>query len=250
MSSGYPNQPPYPGAVFPAPQPPTPQPDKPGRPWPLGAVNRWMIIGALVITLVAVAQAILASQIVSKPPATDGMTLAYQSSLTQNDGGTMRWAEGADCQFTSSGYVATAPNANQAISCPLGGSSYQNFTLRVTVVYASEVAIIGFLGDDRLAITGTGRFSLYRLDSSTQATSLYPQASTAGSAALHPTDLGVSDRVNDITIQVVGTTYSFYANGQLLTTYTASAQEVPGSISLGASSGQAEFSDIAIYTPR
>jgi hypothetical protein len=256
MSSRYPNQPPYlnqppyPGVSFPALQPPAPAPERPARPWPLDAVNRWMTIGAAAITLLAALLAALATRVVISPPATTGMTLAYQSSLTHNDSGQMRWAEGDNCQFSDTGYVATAPDANEAIRCPLSGSSYQDFTLRVHVVYTSGAAIIGFLAGDRLAISGNGRFSLYRIDPQTdQVVLLYPRTGVgAGSAALHPTALGVSERGNDIVLQVREMTYTIYANGQLLATYIASTLENPGPISLGASGGQAEFSDIAIYT--
>lgn len=253
MSTGYDGQMPYLGVAFPPLQPAAPAPEKPGRPWPLRAVNRWMTIGAIAITLLAALLAALAPRLVSGPPSTAGMTLAYQSSLTQNDSsGQMQWDENDNCQFTSTGYVTTAPDANEAIRCSLGGSSYQDFTLRVHVIYASEVATIGFLSGDFLAISGSGRFVLYRFDpQANQITYLYPRTNIGvGSAALHPTSLGVSERGNDITIQVRGLAYSFYANGQLLATYTASALEDPGPISLGASNGQAEFSDIAIYTPR
>lgn len=253
MSRGYDGQMPYPGVAFPPLQPAPPAPEKPDRPWPLRAVNRWMTIGAIAITLLAVLLAALASRLVSGPPSTAGMILLYQSSLTHNNTGQIRWAEGDGCQFTSTGYVTTAPDANHAIFCSLGdsGYSYQDFTLRVHVMYASEVATIGFLSGDFLAISGSARFSLYRLDPQTnQITYLYPRTNIGvGSVALHPTSLGVSERGNDITIQVRGLAYSLYANGQLMATYTASALENPGPISLGAAGGQAEFSDIAIYTP-
>lgn len=251
MSRGYGGQTSYPGVAFPPLQPAPPAPEKPGRPWPLRAVNRWMTIGAIAITLLAVLLAVLAPRLAGGPPSTAGMILLYQSSLTQNDSGQMQWDENSNCQFTSSGYVTTAPDANEAIRCSLGGSSYQDFTLRVHVMYASEVAIIGFLSGDRLAILGSGRFIFYRIDPQTnQITYLYPRTNIgAGSVALHPTSLGVSERGNDITIQVRGLAYAFYANGQLLATSTASALEDPGPISLGASNGQAEFRDIAIYTP-
>jgi hypothetical protein len=255
MSSGYPNQPPYPGVAFPALQPAAPLPERPGKPWPLRAVNRWMTIGAVVITLLAVLLAVLAPRVASDEPSTAGMKLAYQSSLTRNDSGQMSWDEAGGCQFTSSGYVVTAPDANHVIDCTLRGSSFQNFTLHVHIVYASEVAFIGFLAGDRLAIYGSGRFAFHQIDPQTnQINYLYPQTrGSVGTAALHNTDLGVSERGNDITIQVQGLVYSFYANGQLLTTYNAlnsteNTLDNAGPISLGAS-GQAEFSDIAIYTP-
>ena len=253
MNRGYDGQLSYPGVAFPPLQPAPPAPEKPGRPWPLGAVNRWMTIGAIAITLLAVLLAALAPRLVSGPPSTAGMTLAYQSSLTQNDSsGQMQWDENDNCQFTINGYVVSAPDPNFAVHCLLKGSSFQDFTLHVRVVQASEIALIGFLSSDRLAIFGSGRFLLYHIAPDTgQQTFLLPRTGiSAGSAALHNTDLGVSTRANDITIQVRGLAYSFYANGQLLATYSADALENPGPISLGAAGGQqAEFSDIAIYTP-
>ncbi|HEY7349667.1 MAG TPA: hypothetical protein VH599_15230 [Ktedonobacterales bacterium] len=251
MSSGYYPQPPYPGAPF-APPPPAEPPQKPHKPWPLRAINRWMTIGATAITLVAVLLAVLASRVVSGPPSTAGMTLAYQSKMTQNTTGQLRWDENSDCQFTSDGYVVASPDLARSAHCQLQGSSYQDFTLRVRVVYAEENAVIGFLGNDRLAIVGSGRFLFYRNDPEIgPATYLVPRTGVSeGSAALHPSSLGVSERANDITIQVKEMTYSFYANGQLLATYTSPLLENPGPIFLGASPGQqAVFSDIAIYIP-
>ncbi len=256
MNSGYPYQPPYPGAAYQPSYPgaafPTPPPTKPGRPWPLRAVNRWMTIGAAAITLLAVLLAVLAPSVVSRPSSTAAMTLAYQSNLTQNSTGPLRWTENDTCQFTSSGYVVSAPDLELPTRCLLEGSSYQDFTLRVRVVEADQVAIIGFLSGDQLAIFGSGRFLVYLNDPNTGQSTYLPRAGvSAGSAALHPTSLGVSERANDITIQVKGLTYWFYANGQLLATYTAPALEDPGPISLDTQGGQqAEFSDIAIYTSR
>jgi hypothetical protein len=247
MSSGYPNQLHYPGVAFPALQPPAPLPDKPGRPWPLGKVNRWMTIGTVVATLLAIALAVLASQIVSKPPATTGMTLAYQSDLTRNDSGQLHWDDTSDCQFTSSGYLVTDTGSNSPIPCTLQGSSYADLTLKVRIVGVSGIALIGFFGDDMLEIFGSGRFYFYH-PSDDPAVSQAARASTGfGSAALHPSTLGVSDGVNDIVIHVQGTIYSFYANGQLLETETVPLTEAPGSISLGAVNGQAMFSDMVIY---
>lgn len=250
MSSGYPNQPPYPGVAFPALQPPAALPDQPRKPWPLRTVNRWMTIGAVAITLLALVLAVVASQVVSKPPSTAGMKLVYQSSLTQNSSGSFQWDESGDCQFTDSGYVTSAPGANQPAWCRLQNSAYQDFTLKVRVVYASGVALIGFWGDNWLEIFGTGRYYFYNSQTPLTAAQQSQASLGFGSAALHPSDLGVSDRANDIIIQVQGTTYTFYGNGQLLTTYTASALESPDLISLGAAGGdQAEFSDMSIYTP-
>jgi hypothetical protein len=208
-----------------------------------------MTIGAAAITLLAVLLAALAARAVSSPPSTAGMTLAYQSSLTHNDTGQMQWDENVACQFSDTGYVVTAISPTLTAQCTLAGSSYQNFILQVRVVEADGVAIISFLGDDRLEIFGDGHFSFYRTqDIQTPAQAAQAQIGL-GSAALHPTSLGVSERANDITIQVQDTTYSFYANGQLLTTYTASTSESAGPIWLGTGGGQqAEFSDIAIYT--
>ena len=253
MSGGYNNQPPYPMAPLPPAVPVAPEPSKPSRLWPLRAVNRWTGIGIIVFTLLAVLLGFLAPMAVSAPPSTAGMTPVYQSSLTQNDQGRLHWDENDNCQFTSTGYVVTAPDPKQTTHCTLQGSAYQDFTLRVRVVAADQIAVIGFLGDDRLAIFGSGRFLLYQNDPETgQPTFLIPRTGVgAGSAALHPTSLGVSGRVNEITIQVQALTYSFYANGQWLATYISPALENPGSISLGADGGQqAEFSDIVIYTPR
>jgi hypothetical protein len=248
MNSGYYNQPPYPGVSFPALQPPAPMPDKPARPWPLARVNRWMTNLFIGITVLGVVLAVLASRLVTSPPSTAGMTLDYHSSLTQNSSGPLTWDESGLCQFTSDGYVTTAPDTNHAIRCTLHGGNFQDFTLQVRVVSAADVAIIGF-SSERLAIFGEGRFFLYRIDSAGSVVPQYPAAGTsAGSVALHNSALGVSERPNDIVIQVIGQSYSFYANGQLLTTYLADVQESAGPISLGASNGQAIFSKIALYT--
>ncbi len=249
MSSDYPNQPPYPGVAFPPIQPPEPLPDKPGRPWPLGAVNRWLTIGAAVITVLAVLLAVLASQTVSKPPSTAGMKLVYQSDLTQNSSGQLHWDENDNCQFSSSGYVVTAPDSNNSTECVLQGSGYQDFILKVSVVNVTGVALIGFYGDDWLEIFDSGRF-FFSHPQDSQSTTPTSQASAGiGSAALHPSALGISERSNDIIIQVQGLTYSFYANGQLLTTYTTPDSEAPEPIALGVANGQALFGNMAIYTP-
>lgn len=251
-------QPPYPGVPWRQPQPPPPAPARPERPWPLRVVNLWMSGGVIAITLLAVLLAILAPSAVSAPPSTGGFTLDYQSSLTHNSSGSKAWDVNPNCQFTDSGYVVTAPDPNQEFHCFLQGGSYQNFLLRVQVVDAGQVAVIGFLANDRLAISGDGRFLFYQSDPLTGAPQfLLPVTCThtltcvgAGSVALHPTGLGVSERTNEITIQVQQQTYSFYANGQLLASYNAPTLESPGQISLGTAGGAtAEFSDITIYVP-
>lgn len=256
MSSGHAgqppySQPPYPGVSFPPLQPAEPPP-RPGKSWPLGAVNRWMSIGVTAITLLAALLAVVASRTVSGPPSNTGMRLAYQSSLARNDTGPMRWNEGERCQFTSTGYVVTAPDAQHGIGCRLEGSFYQDFTLQVRVLDANQAALIGFHRGEQLAIFGSGRFLFYQPDPRTgQALYLPGTGTSAGSAALHPTSLGIRERANEITVQVLGLSYSFYANGQLLATYTSPALAKPGPIILGAGAGsQAVFSDIAIYTPR
>ncbi len=249
MNSGYYNQPPYPGVAFPALQPGAPAPEKPARPWPLPAVNRFLTIAAVAITLLAVVLAALAPKLVSGPPSTAGMTLAYQSSLTQNDSGQLHWDENGGCQFSTSGLLVTMLNANDPNYCQLQGSDFQDFTLEVHVGAISGVAAIGFHSGDLLEIFGSGRFFFLPQEPTPIQFSQAQQG--IGSAALHNTELGVSERANDITIQVQGQTYSFYANGQLLATYTVTTQENSGPIFFGAFPGdQAEFSNIAIYTPR
>ncbi len=249
MSGGYVNPFPYPMVPPPPTAPGAPEPPKPRKPWPLRAVNRWMGIGIIIFTLLAVLLAFLAPGAVSAPPATTGMTLAYQSSLTNNDG---NWAESETCQFTSIGYEVTAPDPNSPANCMHAGQSYQDFTLHIRVVDANQDAVIGFLSGDRLAIFGAGRFQFYRHDPATGSIDyLLPRTATSlGSVALHPTSLGVSGRTNEIVIQVHQQTYAFYANGQLLATYLSPMLEEPGPILLGTDGGQeALFSDIAIYTP-
>lgn len=252
MRDAFYNQPAYPGAPWRQP-PPAPQtPARPARPWPLRRVNFWMSMGVIALTVLVVLLAVLAPAAVSAPPSTAGFRLDYQSSLTHNSGGSKAWDVGANCQFTSTGYVVRAPDPNQEFHCFLQGGSYQDFLLRVQVVGADQIAVIGFLGDDRLAIFDDGRFQFYKNDPITgQPTFLIPRTGVgAGSVALHPTGLGVSERTNEITIQVQQQTYSFYANGQLLATYTAPAPESSGPISLGTAGGEsAEFSNIAIYVP-
>jgi hypothetical protein len=168
--------------------------------------------------------------------------------LTQNDSGPLHWDENGDCQFTDSGYLVTAPDAHTSISCQLQGSDYQDFMLKVQVGAISGVAAIGFHSGDLLEIFGSGRF--YFLSQNPTSFQLAQAQQGIGSAALHNTDLGVSERMDDITIQVVGQTYAFYANGQLLASYTVPTQESGGGIELDAFPGdQAEFSNISIYTP-
>jgi hypothetical protein len=215
-----------------------------------------MSVGLIALTLLAVLLAVLAPYASSAPPSTTGFSLDYQSSLTQNSTGNKTWDEDTDCQFTRTGYTVTAHDPNHAKECLLRGSSYQNFILRVQVVNAEQTAVIGFLGDDRLAIfdaaIDAGRFQFYQTDPGTERPIfLIPRTGTgAGSVAIHPVSLGVSDRTNEIIIQVQQQTYSFYANGQLLATYQSPVLEAPGPISLGTAGGEtATFSDIAIYVP-
>ncbi len=242
MTPGYYNQPPYPFAAPPA------QPPKPHRPWPLAAVNRWMTLGVIALTLLTILLAVLAPVVASKPSIA-GSQLSYQSSLTQNDGS---WDENENCTFSRSGYTVTAPDAEHTAYCQLHGKSFQNFTLRIRLVEANQVAVIGFLRADRLAIFGNGRFLFYQQENTSVSPRYLIPANNpagAGSAALHPSSLGISERTNEITIQVQGVTYAFYANGQSLATYRSPIQEVPGPITLIALGGQqATFSNIAIYT--
>ncbi len=252
MIPAYYNPPPYP----PAPWPPQPaqrqQPAKPRKPWPLDTVNRRMTFGLGGLTLLALLLAVLAPLLTQKL-STAGMTRIYQNSLTQNDG---NWDTNDTCVFRSTGYVVTAPDADHAAYCTLQRQDLQNlsnFTLRVRMADITQYAAIEFLSIYRLTIFGSGRFSLYEKDDpNAPPTYLIPlnNGAGAGSAALHPNELGTSERANEITIQVQDLTYSFYANGQLLATYTASAPANPGPITLIALGGsQATFSDIAIYTP-
>jgi hypothetical protein len=123
-------------------------------------------------------------------------------------------------------------------------------TLNVHIQYVDGIALIGFFGDDWLEIFGTGHFYFYHPSTTSTVSQLAQADSGFGSTALHPNTIGVSARGNDIVIQVVGTTYSFYANGQLLTSATMPLAEGSGAIALGAIHGQALFSDISIYTSR
>jgi hypothetical protein len=251
MIPAYYNPAPYPPAPWP-PQPAQQPPAKPRKPWPLDVVNRRMTFGLGGLTLLAMLLAVLAP-LVAQKPSTAGMTLAYQWSLTQDDG---NWDTNANCVFTSAGYVVTAPDADHAAYCALQKQDLQNlsnFTMRVRIADISQYAAIEFLSNYRLAIFGSGRFLLYEKDDLNAApTYLIPpsNAAGAGSAALHPNELGTSEWANEITIQVQDLTYSFYANGQLLATYNAPAQANPGPITLIALGGsQATFSNIALYTP-
>lgn len=248
MNPGYYSQPPYPPAPWP-PQPAPQQPAKPSKPWPLQAFNRWMTIGLVALTALAVLLAVLAPLAVQKP-STAGQKLIYQSSLTQDDS---KWDTNSTCAFSKNGYVVTAPNADDAAYCALHNQSLQSFTMSVRVVDAGNAAIIGFLSTDRLAILSSGRFLFYQKDDPT-ATPRYlippNDAAGAGSAALHPSSVGVSNRTNVITIQVQNLTYSFYANGQLLASYNSPAQENPGTITLMALGGdQVTYSDFSLYVP-
>ena len=253
MNPGYYNQPPYPPAPWP-PQPALQQPAKPAKPWPLTAFTRWLTIGLVALTALAVLLALLAPLLTQKP-STAGQKLIYQSSLTHDDG---KWDTNTTCTFSKDGYVVTAPNADNAAYCALKGQSLQNFTMSVRIVNSSNTAVIGFLSTDRLAIFNSGRFLFYQKDNPT-ATPRYliPSSppgtlspASAGSLALHPSSVGVSNQTNVITIQVQDLTYSFYANGQLLASYNSPAQENPGTITLIALGGdQVTFSDISLYVP-
>ena len=247
MTPGYYTQPPYQPAPWP-PQPAPQQPAKPAKPWPLAAFNRWLTIGLVALTALAVLLAVLAPLVVGKP-STAGQKLLYQSSLTHDDG---KWDTNDTCAFSNDGYTVTAPSANAAY-CSLRNQSLQNFTMSVRIVDAGNAAVIGFLSSDRLEITNSGRFLFYRQDDATQTLHYAIPLNDpigAGSVALHPVSVGVSNRTNVITIQVQDQTYSFYANGQLLATYNAPARENPGTITLIALGGdQATFSDFSLYAP-
>lgn len=243
MNPGYYNQQAYPGVAFPALQPPLPAPEKPAKPWPLRKVNLWMTVGAVAITVLAVLLAAVAPLAANTPPSTEKLTLAYHSPMTQNDTGALRWDENSDCGFTDSGYVVSGADSQSAVKCQLQGSDYQNFIVKVTVVAAASTASIGFLGGEQLDILDSGRYIFYPS---------YPDSSRPalpiGSAALHNMQLGVSERANDIIIEVVDDTFTFYANGQLLATYTVGNREDSGSIWLGTNTGeQAEFSNVSLY---
>ena len=247
MTPGYYNQPPYPPAPWP-PQPAPQPPAKPARAWPLHAFNRWLTIGLVALTGLAVLLAVLAP-LVTEKPSTAGQKLIYQSSLTHDDG---KWDTNDTCVFSTDGYVVTAPNASAAY-CALHNQHLQNFTMSVRIVDAGNAAVIGFLSTDRLAIFSSGRFLFYQKDNPTAAPRFIIPANNsigAGSAALHPGSVGVSNRTNVITIQVQDLTYSFYANGQLLASYTSPARENPGTITLIALGGdQVTFSDFSLYVP-
>jgi hypothetical protein len=206
------------------------------------------------LTALAILLAVLAP-FVSQQPSTAGQKLIYQSSLMQNDG---KWDTNNTCAFSNEGYVVTAPNADDAAYCSLRNESLQNFALSVRIVDAGNAAVIGFLSTDRLAIFSSGRFLFYQKDDPTATPRYLIPASpdgtlspaTAGSVALHPSTVGVSNRTNVITIQVQDLTYSFYANGQLLASYNAPARENPGPITLIALGGdQVTFSDFSLYGP-
>ena len=248
MTPGYYNQPSYQPAPWP-PQPAPQQPAKPAKPWPLNAFNRWLTIGLGALTALAVLLAVLAPLVAGKP-STAGQKLLYQSSLTHDDG---KWDINNTCAFSKDGYVVTAPNATDAAYCSLHDQSLQNFTMSVRVVSADDAAVISFLSIDRLAILSSGRFLFYQKDDPTAPPRyIIPldDAAGAGSVALHPASVGVSNRTNVITIQVQDLTYSFYANGQLLASYNSPAQEAPGTITLIALGGdQVTFSGFSLYAP-
>lgn len=247
MNPGYYNQPLYPPAPWP-PQPAPQQPAKPSKPWPLNTFNRWLTIGLVALTALAVLLAVVAP-LVTEKPSTAGQKLIYQSSLTHNDG---KWDTNDTCVFSTDGYVVTAPNASAAY-CALHDQHLQNFTMSVRVVAAGNAAVIGFLSADRLEIFNSGRFLFYQQDDPRETLRyLIPPNDSigAGSVALHPASVGVSNRTNVITIQVQNLTYSFYANGQLLASYNSPAQENPGTITLIALGGdQVTFSDFSLYVP-
>src|SRR5262249_1707692 len=116
MTPAYYNQQPYPPAPWP-PQPAPQQPAKPAKPWPLNAFNRWMTIGLVALPFLAVLLEGLAP-LFNQQPATAGQKLVYQSSLAHNDG---NWDVNDTCSFSSQGYTATAPNAEDAAYCALHG---------------------------------------------------------------------------------------------------------------------------------
>lgn len=247
MTPGYYNQSPYPPAPWP-PQPAPQPPAKPARPWPLRAFNRWLTIGLVALTGLAVLLAVLAP-LVTEKPSTAGQKLIYQSSLRHDDG---KWDTNDTCAFSTDGYVVTAPNASAAY-CALKNQGLQNFTMSVRIVDAGNAAVIGFLSTDRLEIFNSGRFLFYQQDDPRKIINyIIPPNDPigAGSVALHPNSVGVSNRANVITIQVQDLTYSFYANGQLLASYTSPTREDPGTITLIALGGdQATFSDFSLYAP-
>ena len=267
MIGGNNNQPPYPGAPPPQPigaghqvghpvgpwysagmayPPPIQPPARPQRPWPFRAVNRWISIAVVAITLLAVLLAVLAPQAADRPPSTAGLQPLYQSSLTSNDGS---WENNNACKFIADGLLITASDANTGQPCGLTKDVPHDLLLKVRLVGSDQSAAIEFLSGYVLEIFGSGRFQVSRLDSNGQAIPLVPRAAGigAGSIALHPSTLGTSTRANNLVILVQGNVYSFYANGQLLTRYTSSSTTSAGPIRLFAVGGQALFTDLAIY---
>jgi hypothetical protein len=269
MIGGFNGQPPTPGAPPPQPwsagspagmgypigaapiptYPPVmvaPPPRRPKRPWPQRAVNQWMGVGVIVITLLAALLAALAPRAAEGPPSTAGLQPLYQSSLTRNDGA---WEPNNACQFTPDGLLITAPNANAAQPCNITKDFPHDLLIKVRLVGTDQIAAIEFLSNYVLEIYGSGRFQFSSLDTNGEALPLVPRSVGigAGSIALHPSALGTSTRPNDLVILVRGTSYSFYANGQLLTRYTDTFTNSAGPIHLYAVGGQAEFTDLAIY---
>jgi hypothetical protein len=241
---GYPPMMAYPPPTAPAP------PARPQRPWPQRAVNRWVGVGVVVITLLAVLLAVLAPQAVEGPPATTGLQPLYQSSLTKNDGA---WENSSTCQFTPDGLLITAPGAAAVGACSLTRDFPHDVLIKVRLVGTDQRAAVGFLSNYALEIFGSGRFQFSSLSRNGGEEPLVPRGALnvvpigAGSIALHPSALGTSTRPNDLTILVQGNTYSFYANGQLLTRYTDTFTDSAGPIRLYALGGQALFTNLAIY---
>lgn len=242
-----------PGVFFP-PAVVAPPPRRPQRPWPLGAVNRWMGVCVGIITLLAVLLAVLAPKATEGPPSTAGLQPLYQSSLTQNDGS---WESNNACQFTPDGLLISAPDARSAQGCTLNKAFPHDRLIQVRLVGTDQIAAVGFLSTYALEILGSGRFQFSSLSNGIEEP-LLPRGALlngvplgAGSVALHPGALGTSTRPNDLVILVQGRSYSFYANGQLLARYTDtsapnSAVASAGPIRLYAIGGQAEFTDLAI----
>jgi hypothetical protein len=210
----------------------------------------WGSIALVVITALAVLLALLAPLAAAGPPSTAGLQPLYQSRLTSNDGA---WKETSACQFSQDGLTITAKDANTASFCELSTGVPHDLLMTVRLAQTDQIAAASIFSDLVLEIFGTGRFQVSRLESSGQEFPLIPLGSVgsrpvgAGSIALHPSSLGTSTRPNDLVILVQGNSYSFYANGQLLTRYTASTFENAAPIRLYALGGQAIFTDLAVY---
>lgn len=252
--AGYPAGPGYPPGAAYSPmlvyQPPPPAPPRPQRPWPLRKVNLWMSAGVALITLLAVLLAALAPRAAAGPPSTAGLQPLYQSSLTTNDD---TWVHSKACQFTSDGLLIVAQGVAAARSCALMKDFPHDLLIKVRLVGAEQIAAVEFLSGYVLEIYGSGRYQLSRLESNGNEFPLFPRGALnevpigAGSIALHPSTLGTSTRPNDLTILVQGSTYAFYANGQLLTRYSDSSAGEAGPIQLHAIGGQALFTDLAVF---